>query len=193
MCKPNEVYNLHPITFKQFNHMKRIYFLLFIIPVFLISCDKEDDIQIKTTLPLTLSVEVREQSAVNQMSGQAKYSFTASKTYYLSDNQEVKDYLSNMNYIANKGHSMGVTGLADGDTINNIVISVKEGTGLMAFESVTSTNTGTSVPVDEYANFGDILLSEKQITVTVTGTTSKAPMDFDVHVALQIEVYADEL
>ncbi len=173
--------------------MKRIYILLFIVPLFLIACDKDDDIVIKTSLPITIPVEVNEASAINQKSVQAGYSFTTSETYYLKDNEDVKDYLSNMKYISSKGHSKEITGLEDGDIIKDIEISLTGGDVIMASENITNSDPGTTLPNEGYATFGDILLSEKQITVTVTGSTNKIPMDFNVNVILNIEVIAEEL
>jgi len=173
--------------------MKRIYFSLFIISVFLFSCKDDDTIEIRTSLPITVSVNVTEPT--DQEAGQSEYSFETSQTYSLSNNDDVKEYLDNLKHISTKGYSGEITGLEDGEMINHIQISVADGSKLIVRENITNVDPGTQLPnnTGAYGIIGEELQSEKQITVTVTGTTNKAPMDFDVIVTLQIEVVAEEI
>jgi len=183
------------LQLETFKHliMKRIYLLLFIISIFLYSCN-DDDMEIKTNIPISLPINVNEASATNQDTGQPEYSFTASETYRLSDNEDVSEYLDDMKYIAYKGHSVGVNGLADGDTVRNIEVLVGDESVLTTLENVTNSDPGTIVSggLASYATIGDILLAEKQITISVNGTTEKAPIDFTIDLSLQIAVFVDE-
>ncbi|WP_299577594.1 hypothetical protein [uncultured Sunxiuqinia sp.] len=175
--------------------MKRIIFFLSIIAVLLISCNEDDPIEVRTSLPITIAVEVPEPAINDQESGQTEYSFTASQCYHLSDNKDVKDYLDNMKYIDHKGYSIEITGLEDGEVIKDIVFSVEDKNKFEAFENVTKDDYGTRRTNDEigYAVIHNVLLSEKQLTITVTGTTNKAPMDFDVDIQFEIGVLTDEI
>lgn len=176
----------------NFKTMKRIYLLLFIIPAFLSSCDDDDPVIVETNLPLTLSFEVSEASAIEHESGRTDYAFTGSETYYLSDNDDLKDNLDDITYILGKFVNYGISGLSEGDSINYLMVSVEE--------SIVSINMPDSLSITRngmfgggYQAFGETLMEEKQITVTVEGTTRKAPMNFDVNLELLIEaVLADE-
>lgn len=169
--------------------MKQNYILLLILSLFLFSCDNDDTVTFETKLPGIVPVKVSESSAIKQESGKTKYSFTASKTYYLEGNDDLKDYKDNITYILSKGFSAQITGLAKGDTINNVSVSVGEST-------VEITQPKSANPLENggftYAVFGEKLMKEKQVTVTVAGTTNKAPMNFDVNMDLLIEVTADK-
>ena len=97
-----------------------------------------------------------------------------------------------MKYISYKGHSGGISGLADGDTIKTEIV-VGDETVLWSFEGITSSSPGKQLQNGNvaYATIGDILLSEKQLTVNVTGTTNKAPMNFNIDLSLQITVFVE--
>jgi len=171
--------------------MKQNYILLLIFTLLLFSCDKDDAV-VETSLPLTLSFEVSEASAIEHESGRKDYAFTGSETYYLSDNDDLKDNLDDITYILGKFVNYGISGLAEGDSINYLKVSVGESTTeINTPDSITFTTNGMFG--GSYAAFGDVLMKEKQITVTVEGTTRKAPMNFDINLELLIEaVLADE-
>lgn len=166
--------------------MKQIHILLLIVPFFLFSCDNDDPVVIETNLPITLSFEVSEASAIEHESGRTDYAFTGSETYYLNDNDDLKDNLDNITHILSKSVYYGISGLSEGDTINYLMVSVGEDTvGINMPDSITFTTNG--IFGFGYAAFGEALMEDKQITVTVEGTTRKAPMNFDVNLELIIE------
>jgi hypothetical protein len=169
--------------------MKQNCILFLIISLFLFSCDDDDRVTFETNLHVIVPVEVSESSATKQESGKTKYSFTASKTYYLEDSDDLKDYMDNVTYIFSKGFSAQITGLAEGDTINGVTVSIGE-------SIVEITQPESANPLEHggfvYAVFGKELMEEKQVTVTVEGTTNKAPMNFDVNMDLLIEITADK-
>lgn len=172
--------------------MKQNCILLLIFSLFLFSCDNDDPVVIETNLPVTIPIQVSESSATDTESGQTEYAFTGSETYYLSDNDDLKGQIDDITYISSKGWSTEVTGLAEGDTINVVTTSIGDDNELSTVENVTNPLTGTAFP-SGYATFGVVLMEEKQVTVTVEGTTNKAPMNFDVNFELFIEaVLADE-
>lgn len=172
--------------------MKQNYILLLIFTLFLFSCDKDDTVVIETSLPLTLSFEVSEASAIEHESGRTDYAFTGSETYYLNDNDDLKNNLDDITYILGKFVNYGISGLSEGDSINYLVVSVEESTVKINMpDSITFTNNGMFG--GGYAAFGEALMKDKQITVTVEGTTRKAPMNFDVNLELLIgAVLTDE-
>lgn len=169
--------------------MKQNYILLLIAPFFLFSCDNDDTLTIETNLPVTVSVEVGGQSVKDQKSGKTEYPFTASETYYLSDNVDLKNYMNNITYIFSKGFSAQTTSLAIGDTINNVTISIGE-------SIVNISQRESASPLVQkgfiYASFGKVLMEEKQVTVTVEGTANKPSMNFDVSMELLIEATANK-
>ena len=175
--------------------MKRIYFSLFIISVFLFSCKDDDTIEISTSIPIPIAVQVSESAVSHQESGQEEYSFTASQTYHLSDNEDVKNYLDHMNYIEFKEQSFGISGLEDGEVIKYIELSAGDDNNFITFENVTNSNYGTegSYGFLGHGLIGNILLTDKEITVTVSGTTNKAPMDFDIDLVFRIAVHTEEI
>lgn len=169
--------------------MKKNYIFLLIAPLFLFSCDNDDTLTIETNLPVTVSVEASEQPVTDQKSGKKEYPFTASETYYLSDNVDLKNYMDNITYIFSKGFSAETSGLAAGDTINNVTISIGE-------SIVNISQLESASPLAQkgftYASFGKVLMDEKQVTVTVEGTANKASMNFDVNMELLIEATANK-
>ncbi|WP_321371164.1 hypothetical protein [uncultured Draconibacterium sp.] len=174
--------------------MKQNSILLLIFSLFLFSCDNDDPVVIETNLPLTVPIEISEASATEHESGRTDYAFTASGTYYLSDNDDLKDQLDDISNIFSRGSSAKIAGLAEGDTVNYVSISIGESTvGINTPDSLYFTSTSNPDLGFGYAAFGDVLMEDKQVTVTVEGTTRKAPMNFDVNFELLIEaVLADE-
>lgn len=172
--------------------MKQNYILLLIFSLFLFSCDNDDQVVIETSLPLTVPIEVSEASATEHESGRTDYAFTASGTYYLSDNDDLKDKLDDITHIQGKFINYGISGLAEGDTINYLIVSDGESAAEINMpDSLTFTTNGMFG--GGYAAFGEALMEDKQITVTVEGTTRKAPMNFDINLELLIDaVLADE-
>lgn len=172
--------------------MKQNYILLLIFTLFLFSCDKDDTVTVETNLPLTLSFEVSEASAIEHESGRTDYAFTGSETYYLNDNDDLKDNLDDITYIFGKFVNYGISGLSEGDSINYLMVSVGESSvGINMPDSITFTSNGMFG--GGYFGFEETLMEERQVTVTVEGTTRKAPMSFDVNLELLIEaVLADK-
>ena len=172
--------------------MKQNSILLLIFSLFLFSCDNDDPVVIETSLPLTIPIEVTEASATEHESGRTDYAFTGSGTYYLSDNADLKDYLEDITHVQGKFVDFGLSGLAEGDSINYLTISVEDDRmEINAPDSITFTRNG--MLGGGYMAFGETLTEEKEVTVTLEGTTRKAPMNFDVNLELLIDaVLADE-
>lgn len=173
--------------------MKQICILLFIIPLFFFSCNDDDDEIIKTELPCTFSLSVDESSVVNPEAAQLEYSFSATETYSLSENEDLKDYLDRINNISALNFEFGIAGLEDGENINKVEITAKGSDALLTIGSPTISETGESWPVGGYIGYGEDVFSDNQITLTVNGTTNSAPMDFDLNILLQLEATAEEL
>lgn len=173
--------------------MKQITIILFLtIPFFLFSCDDDDTVKIQTNIPFAFSVDVDESSIVDPESNQPEYSFTATDTYYLNDNEDLKDYLNNLIYIEGKEYSLTFNGLEGEEIINTIELSTEEDM-TMKFDNITSSYSGNPLPFGGYIILGNNLLINKQLTITISGTTNTAPMDFDLDLILQFEAKADKL
>lgn len=184
-------------TIKKYN-MKKILYLLFIIPAFLFSCDKIDEantIEIDTTMSMNIPVVVADPAAILEKSTPDDFPFSASKTYYLSENEDISDYLNKIEKISLTKVAYLFSELGETEVINTLDISVPDVGILATFENISSTNpsaTPTAIfyPIIEQA--GNKLNASKQLTITVSGTTNTAPMnftvglDFDVHVEAEV-------
>ncbi|WP_346855767.1 hypothetical protein [uncultured Draconibacterium sp.] len=172
--------------------MKQICILLSFISVFLYSCKDDDTTLIKTELPFTFSVNVSESSVVNSDSDNPEYSFSSSKTYNLSDNIDLKDYLEQMNSIYCPFFEIELSGLNEGENVNTVTIAANESNATITTSNFSISESGASSLMGGYAGFGKESFSDNKITVTVSGTTNKAPMDFNINLTLQIEAGAQK-
>lgn len=178
--------------------MKRISLLLFFIPALLFSCDKVEEantVEFDTTLSLDIPVAVIEPVAKVEKSAEADFQFDQSATTSLSDISEISAYLSKLKSIDINDIEIVFTGLGSGEEIKSIDISVT-GVGVLAtITNVTSANTTHSPSVDnaKLKQAATILNSTKALTVTVSGTTSTAPMDFTVNMDFDCHIEAKAL
>ena len=173
--------------------MKRIFYLVFILLITLTSC-KNDAYEIKTDFPLNIPITI-EPDATEQTSEESGYPFAVEKTIFLTDNDDVKDHLCNMVFAYFTGYSFNADGLEDGEILDTLKVTTIEGHEILAYKNYDNSGGGTdiSLPSGAYSAIGNILLTEKKLTMTIHGTTNKASMDFDINLNLSIKVRAEEL
>jgi hypothetical protein len=162
--------------------MKRIYSLSLILILMIVfaSCDKTETSY--TTMAITIPVEVTDTTSTTSKSSLAGYDFSGSVTESLEDNDNINEYLDILKGIRVEDFYVTFSGLQNNQIIENIDISV-EGVGVIAsIENVSLSNLSYQPEVNSSLMIliGYILISEKQITVSVSGTTNKAPMNFNV-------------
>lgn len=175
--------------------MKKFTLLLLILPVFLFSCDKIDDantVEVDTTLAMNIPVTVDAVAAIVEKSTEADFPFSASKTYSLSENEDINDYLSKLKSIDITTFAILFSELQVGEEIKTVDISVTGAGVLASFVNVTILDNSPT-PTINAANLvaaATILNSTKSITVVVSGTTNTGPMDFTVNIDLDVHVEA---
>jgi hypothetical protein len=178
--------------------MKRFTLSLFVLSLFLFSCDKIEQantIDFDTSLSIDIPVAVVAPTAMIQKSTEAEYEFVQSKTARLSDISEINDYLDKIKSIDLNNIVVNFSKLQAGQEINSIEISVI-GVGVLAsFQSVTQINATHTPTIDQakLAQVATILNSTKELTVKVEGTTNEAPMDFTVGLDFDLHVEAQVL
>lgn len=178
--------------------MKRISLLLFIIPALMFSCDKVEDantIDFDATLSLDIPVAVAEPVAMLEKSTQADFEFEESATTSLADIDDISDYLSKIKSIDIEELEIVFTNLGSSEEINEIDISVV-GVGVLAtITGITSSNNIHKPTIDQakLTQAAVILNNTKAITVTVSGATNDAPMDFTVNMDFDCHIEAKAL
>ena len=120
--------------------MKRINYLLFILPFLIASC--EDDIrEIKTDFPLSIPISIEPDTSLADPDGSG-YAFSTEETIYLTDNEDVRDHLCNMVYAVFTGYYLNIEGLEDGEILDTLKITSAEGYELLAFSNYDNAGGG---------------------------------------------------
>ena len=179
--------------------MKKLLLLLFIAPALLFSCDKIDEantVDFDTTVSMEIPVSVAAPTAIVQKSAEADHPFSESKTYSLSSNADIKDYLNKLQSIDIEDFAIMFTGLGEGEVINKLDISVPDVGILVTFTNVSNADTSPTpsaifYPIIQQA--GNKLNATKSLTIMVSGTTNTAPMDFSVNMDFDLHVEAKAL
>ncbi len=178
--------------------MKRISFLLVVASLFLLSCDKIEEantVDFDTTLSMDIPVSVESPVAMIEKSTAEDFPFSESKTYSLSENEDINDYLSKIKSIDISDFAIVFSGLGEGEEIKMVDISVT-GAGILAsFQNVTNATTSPTPTINSanVAQAATILNSTKAIEVIVSGTTNTAPMDFTVNMDFDVHVEANAI
>ena len=166
--------------------------------LFLFSCEKIKDastVDFDTTMSLNIPVNVSVPTASLEKSAKTSYSFSESLTESLEDNADINEYLDMLKSIDITKLEIIFSGLQDSQTIESITISV-DGVGtVVAITNVTVSNL-TQTPDISSTLLNQIaakLYSDKQITITVSGTTNEAPMSFNVKTNLDLHIEASPL
>ena len=168
------------------------YFLILLIAFS--SCEKIKDAVTEdfyTTISMEIPVIVEDTTTIAK-SGLVSYSFSASKTVSLEDNENVTDYLDLIKKIEITDVNIVFSGLTDNQVIEKIDISV-EGVGMIAsIENITPSELNFHPDVNSSLLIlvANKLYLSKQLTVTVEGTSNEAPMDFTVNSYFNLHIEA---
>jgi len=178
--------------------MKRITLLLFLVPALLFSCSLFEDantIDLYPTLSVDIPVAVSNMGAMLEKSTQADFQFSQSATASLAEVSEVSDYLNKIKSIDINNLKIIFTNLGPNEEIKSIDISVT-GVGILATITNVSSANHTHTPTVDSAKLmqaANILNSTKAITVTVSGATNAAPMNFTVNMHFDCHIEAEAL
>lgn len=180
----------------KFAAMKKLLFL-FIIPALLLSCDKLDDantIDFDTSIAMNMQVAVADANSL-QLKSVADYPFSESAYASLYDDPDLYDYLDKIKSIDVENVVVTFYGIEPGMEIASITLSV-EGVGeLSTLNNITSSNTThtPSISSSVLTKVANKLVDEWEIIATVAGTTTTAPMWFNVYVTYDLHVEAEAL
>ncbi len=178
--------------------MKRFTLLLFTIPSLFFSCDKIDDantVEFDRTLSVEIPVDIAPPAAIAGKSAAADFNFSQSQTISLGEIEDITEYLNKIKTIEINNLEISFDGFEEGEEITTIDISVT-GVGLLAtLNNITSVNNSYSPEIDsaKLTQVATIFSSTKAITISVSGSTNTAPMDFDVNMDFDCHIEAEAL
>jgi len=143
-----------------------------------------------TTLSIKVPVEVVDTTTTTD-SLITNYSFSETMTDSLTSNE----FLDNLKSLKIEDFYVNFKGVQNNQSIDSIDIYV-EGAGVIAtLENITSSNLRPQPEINSsvLVQIGNILRSTQQLTVTVSGTTSAAPMSFVVETYFVLSVETSPL
>jgi len=162
--------------------MRRFFFLLSILYALtgLSSCDTTE--VSTTTLSVKVAVEVTDTISVATNSETASYIFSQSLTESLGRNQNVNLDPNSLKSMNVEDFFVKFIGIQNNQSIDTVKVSV-EGVGpITTLENIASSILAKQPELNSLilVQIGNILRSEQQLTVSVSGTTRNAPMSFVV-------------
>jgi hypothetical protein len=172
-----------------------IYF--FALVLVFTGCDlikKASTISISTNLTSDIPVVVGPTKSADMAGSVNAVSFSKSQDLTLASNSDVEPYLAKIKGISLNSLAITFNGLSAGQTINSIGLDVTGVGNILTLTNVTMTNntftpTITAGLLDQIAAK---LLSDKKITITVSGNTSGA-MTFTVSLNFDAKISAEVL
>lgn len=178
--------------------MRKLLFLFLIsIPVFFNSCNKIKEAVTEdfyTTLKVDIPVEVAD-TATTAKSTNAGYAFTASHTESLEDNDKVKDYLDLLKSIEVTDVDIEFSGIVGDQVIGAIKLSIENIGVIATLENVNTSNLTFHPEINSSVliQIANELYFSKKITMTATGISNAAPMNFNVATSLDLHIEASPL
>lgn len=177
--------------------MKQFYLLLFLLPIFVVSCDKIKDantIDLNTSIEMVMGVNVENPSAVLVKSA-ADFAFSESATASLYDSPEIVDYLDKIKTIEVENIEVEFMWLDPNVIINTITLSVSGVGDIVTLTDVSAANAihNPTISSSVLNQVAAKLENEWSITATVAGTTNTAPVWFEMYVTYDLKVEAEAL
>lgn len=178
--------------------MKRfLTFTLFIsIVLAFSSCKKIKEaayVDINTTL--TAEIPVAVDTTTTEKSALVGYSFSESHTESLEENNKVKDYLDLLKRIEVNEVNIEISGLVGDQLIESIAFEVENVGTIATLENVSPSNSDFTPDINPsvLVQIANELYYTKQLSVTVSGTTNKVPMNFVVATYFDLHIEASPL
>jgi hypothetical protein len=158
---------------------KVLFYLVFLVAV--AGCNKVKEatsITVNTKLQSSIPVTV---AGPKSTSGTNAATFSKTQDLSLTDNADLKSYLSKIDEINLSNIVITITGLSAGQTINSISLDVAGVGTVFSQSNITMTNNSFTpvVTATILSQMGAKLKADKKLTFTVSGSAS-GPMTFVV-------------
>lgn len=124
-----------------------------------------------------------------------EYSFTTSETTSLDENPQIAQYRSKLKSINIDNLKIDFTHLQAGEEIKTISFSVSSVGVIATLNNITSSNAKHTPSIEsaKLKQVADQLNNSKQITITLKGTSNKAPMNFITNMDFDLKIKAGVL
>lgn len=161
----------------------------------LYGCDA-NTIDIDTTLKTTVESNI---TAPASMSPDLKvaamaYPFTSSQKLSLKDNEDVKKYLDRLEDINIKSVTCMFSGIPASQTITELKIAVTAADMVVNVTTVVNNSSITlEIPKAQLDKVSQILLDQQEITITVSGKSTYAPMTLSTALSFATTIQAKVL
>ncbi len=152
------------------------------------------DVEFDTDLTVNVPVASVGKKSAGTGAASQDVSFTGSALLSLDENEDISPYLEKLREIDLQDVTVTINGLATGQTISSIILSVN-GIGTIATHANITSTTGSFVPQIDAAKLldaGEKLVEDLSITVTVNGT-STTPIANIVNIVFGAKVTAGAL
>jgi hypothetical protein len=176
----------------------RLSYFLLLIPLFA-GCGLLEDattISISTEFNADIPVIAALQGtkSMDQVAVAGTVGFSKTQDLTLASNADIEDYLSKIKDINLNSLLVTVSGLTGSQTINSISLDVAGVGNIFTRTNITMTSNSFTpeISAETLKLVGTKLNKDKQITLTVSGTTSEA-MTFTVSLSFDSEVIAKVL
>ena len=171
---------------------KLLFLTAAILTLFSCSAIKE---AITVPVNTSLSVDVPVSVNVTKSAGLTNkavtfYSFTAEKVLQVADNVDVKSYINKLKSVDLKGVTVTIVTLNGTEEVLTLDVSVSGISGpIFSKTNITATNNNPFSPVIAATVQSQInlvaakILADRQLTITVSGTTNAAPLSLTAKLA----------
>jgi hypothetical protein len=174
--------------------MKNKFFILAANVLVLFSCSAIKEaitVPVNTSLSVDvpLSVNVTKSAGLSDKAGTI-YSFSAEKVLQVADNVDVKSYINKLKSVDLKGVTVNIVTLNGTEEVLTLDVSVSGINGpIFSKTNITATNNNPFSPVIAATVQTQInlvaakILADRQLTITVSGTTNAAPLSLTAKLA----------
>jgi hypothetical protein len=158
------------------------------------SCESTT-VDFDTNLKTTIVAEVdAPQTVAIELKATAGYPFSASQKLHIQDNSKVNDYIDRLKEMNVKSITATFTGIEEGETLTELNISIESVALDVTLQNVTE---GQSITLDVSATvlnaISDLLIEEKEITISISGYSTFAPMTFNTLMDFAVTISAKVL
>jgi|GEM_PF-1182799 len=174
--------------------MKKTHLLFGLLLLTLASCSAiKDAITVPVTTSLQvdvpISVVVTKSANLNDKAGTI-YNFTATKVLQVADNVDMTSYINKIKSVDLRGVSVTIATLTGTDQVLTLDLSVSGITGtLFSVTNIGATLNNPFTPTittDVQAQLNQVeakIVSDRALTITITGTTNNAPLSLTAKLA----------
>jgi hypothetical protein len=153
----------------------KISLMMFVaIVLMLYSCDDVLDFDFDATFNTNMSIDVAETKSDG-------FDFSATENLNIKDDDEVEKYINKIKNLEITRVDCTLTGIPQGATIHELTVKVEELNLQVTLNNLIENQT-LSLPVDAalLTALSGHLKTNHEATITVSGTSSDAPMTFGV-------------